>query len=122
MWTLRAALLHVLPVAGLVVGISAVRQPATAENTAPYNNMVAVQQQPAQQPDSTGSASETKIFTGKIVKNGDTLVLTDADGKMTYQLDDQQKAKVFFNKSVRVTGILDASTGTIRVSAIEPAA
>ena len=122
MKSLRAALIHVLPAAIMIVGLSLVWQPAVAQNTTPYNDVAAAQQQPAQQPDSAGSASEAKTFTGKIVKDGDKLVLTDADGKTTYQIDDQQKAKAFLNKSVKVTGILDASTGIIRVSAIEPAA
>jgi len=122
MRNLRAALLHVLPSAVMMVALSLLWQPAIAQNTTPYNDMASAQQQPMQQPDAPGSASEAKTFTGKIVKDGDKLVLTDADGKMTYQLDDQQKAKAFLNKSVKVTGILDASTGTIRVSAIEPAA
>ena len=122
MKNLRAALLYVLPAAIMMVGLSLVWQPAVAQNTTPHNDVAAAQQQPAQQPDSPGSASETKVFTGKIVKDGDKLVLTDADGKTTYQIDDQQKAKAFLNKSVKVTGILDASTGIIRVSAIEPSA
>jgi hypothetical protein len=122
MKNLRAALLHVLPAAVMIVGLSLVWQPAIAQNTTPYNDVAAVQQQPAQQPDSPGSASEAKTFTGKIVKDGDKLVLTDSDGKTTYQIDDQQKAKAFLNKSVKVTGILDASTGQIKVIAIEPAA
>ena len=122
MKNLRAALLHVLPAAVMMVGLSLVWQPAIAQNTTAYNHVAAVQEQTILQPDTLGSASDTKIFTGKIVKDGDKLVLTDADGKMTYQLDDQQKAKAFLNKSVKVTSILDASTGQIRVSAIEPAA
>ena len=122
MKSLRAALIHVLPAAIMIVGLSLVWQPAVAQNTTPYNDVAAAQQQPAQQPDSAGSASEAKTFTGKIVKDGDKLVLTDADGKTTYQIDDQQKAKAFLNKSVKVTGILDASTGQIKVIAIEPAA
>ena len=122
MKNLRAALLYVLPAAIMMVGLSLVWQPAVAQNTTPQNDVAAAQQQPAQQPDSPGSASEAKTFSGKIVKDGDKLVLTDADGKTTYQIDDQQKAKAFLNKSVKVTGILDASTGIIRVSAIEPAA
>ena len=122
MKNLRAALLEVLPAAVMMVALGLIWQPAIAQNTTPNNDAAAAQQQPAQQPDSPGSASETKTFTGKIVKDGDKLVLTDADGKMTYQLDDQQKAKAFLNKSVKVTGILDASTGQIKVIAIEPAA
>jgi len=49
------------------------------------------------------------------------LVLSDMENKATYKLDDQQKAKDFVNKAVKVTGVLDDSTGVIRVSAIEPA-
>jgi uncharacterized protein YdeI (BOF family) len=118
MKTLRAALLNVLPAAVMMVGLSLIWQPAVAQNATPPNDASA-QEQPAQQPDS--SASETKIFTGKITQTGDKLVLTDAAGKMTYLLDDQQKAKSYLNKKVKITGVLDASTGTIRVSAIEPA-
>jgi hypothetical protein len=65
------------------------------------------------------TASE-KTFNGTIVKSGDKLVLTAADNKTTFQLDDQQKAQGYLNKSVKVTGVLDASTGTIRVKAIDP--
>jgi len=74
-----------------------------------------------QQPDTQKPAAEAKTFAGKIVKAGNTLVLSDAEGKTTYKLDDQQKAKEFVNKDVKVTGVLDASTGMIRVTAIEPA-
>jgi hypothetical protein len=117
MKTLRAGLLYVLPVAVMMVGLSLT---ANAQTATPPNDPAV--QQPTQQPDSTGSASEAKIFTGKIVKAGDKLVLTGAEGTMTYQLDDQKKAKSFLNKNVKVTGTLDSSSGTIRVSGIEPAA
>ena len=117
MKTLRAALFYVLPVTVMMVGLSLTAHAQTA--TPPSDPSV---QQPTQQPDSTGSASEAKTFTGKIVKAGDKLVLTDAEGTMTYQLDDQKKAKSFLNKNVKVTGTLDSSSGTIRVNGIEPAA
>jgi hypothetical protein len=65
------------------------------------------------------NAASVKTFSGKIVKSGTRLVLSDAGNKTTYQLDDQQKAHDFLNKSVKVIGTLDASTGTIRVTAIE---
>jgi hypothetical protein len=64
-------------------------------------------------------SQESQTFTGKIVKSGAKLVLRDASGK-TYQLDDQVKAREFLNKNVSVTGIYDASTRMIHVSAIEP--
>ena len=71
------------------------------------------------QPDDQ-NATSVKTFSGKIMKSGDKLVLMDTASKATYQLDDQQKAQDFLNKTVKVTGTLEASTGTIRVTAIEP--
>jgi hypothetical protein len=63
---------------------------------------------------------EQQTFTGVIEKSGDQLVLIDPLTKTSYQLDDQRKAQELVNKNVRVTGILDPSTGTIRVSGIAP--
>ena len=73
---------------------------------------------PADQPDN--DPTEQKTFTGVIAKSGDKLVLVDPLTKTSYQLDDQRKAQEMVNKNVKVTGVLDPSTGTIRVSAIEP--
>ena len=64
-------------------------------------------------------ASPVKTFSGRITKSGNRLVLADADNRTTYQLDDQQKAHDFLNKSVKVTGALDATTGTIRIAEIQ---
>lgn len=64
--------------------------------------------------------ADSKTFTGKIVKSGNKLVLSDATEKKVYQLDDQIKAKEFLNKNVKVTGNLDGSTSTIHVSSIDP--
>jgi hypothetical protein len=114
----QAAVRNMLPVA-VIVGLFMVCQPVIAQNPSPQRNARA-QEQPAPQPGDQSPMSETKTFTGKIVKAGDKLVLSDAQGKMTYLLDDQQKAQEFVNKNVKVTGVLDASTGTIRVRAIEP--
>jgi hypothetical protein len=66
------------------------------------------------------SSTNQKIFTGVIVKSGGKFVLTDLLTKTSYQLDDQRKAQELVNKNVKVTGVLDPSTGTIRVNAIEP--
>jgi hypothetical protein len=64
--------------------------------------------------------TDQKTFTGIIVKSGEKLVLTDPLTKTSYQLDDQRKAQELVNKKVKVMGVLDPSTGTIRVSAIKP--
>ena len=109
-----------LPMIVVIVGLCVVvGETASAQNV--QANATSAQNQQMQQPDSAKAAPEIKTFAGKIVKNGNMLVLSDAQGKMTYKLDDQQKAKDFLNKDVKVTGVLDDSTGVIRVTAIEPA-
>src|SRR5690349_18820889 len=57
-------------------------------------------------PSTSGAAGSTdmqsmKSFSGKVVKDNGKLVLKDASG-MTYQLDDQDKAKQFEGKDVKV--------------------
>jgi hypothetical protein len=112
----------VLSMMALTVALSLASQPTLAQSSSSSSPDATAQQQPMQ-PDNqnaVGTPSEKTTFNGTITKSGNKLVLTAADSKTTYQLDDQQKAKDFLNKSVKVTGVLDASTGTIRVSAIDP--
>jgi len=108
----------VLPLAALTAVLFASQSAFARSDDSPRNPNTQQQQMPNDQ--NAQSAVSQKTFSGKIVKSGDNLVLTDADNKTTYQLDDQQKAHDFLNQSVKVTGVLDASTGTIRVTAIEP--
>jgi hypothetical protein len=107
-----------LSVLGIAAGLWLAASLALAQSSPSSSHDAAVQQEPAP-PDAPHTASETKTFTGKIMKSGDKLVLSDDENKTTYQLDDQQKARPFINKNVKVTGVLDASTGMIRVSDIE---
>lgn len=69
--------------------------------------------------DRSSEAPAQKIFTGVIARSGDKLVLTDPLTKTSYQLDDQRRANELVNKNVKVTGVLDPSTGTIHVTAID---
>jgi hypothetical protein len=108
----------ILPVMALTAALCLASQPMFAQSASDRSRNPTTQQQPMQPDDQSMAA--VKTFSGKIVKSGDKLVLTDAANKTTYQLDDQQKAQDFLNKSVKVTGVLDAATGTIKVSAIEP--
>ena len=108
------ALSRMLPVMAFSVALCFTSQPLWAQSM----HSPTAQQQPM--PPDDQNAASVKTFSGKIVKSGNKLVLTDADNKTTYQLDDQQRAQDFLNKIVKVTGVLDPSTGTIRVSAIEP--
>ena len=115
----RFGLFLMLPVMALTAALCLARQPAFAQSTQGSDPTVQHQPMPPDDQNSANAASE-KTFSGKIVKSGGKLVLKGADGKTTYQIDDQQKAEDFLNKSVKVTGVLDADTGTIRVTAIDP--
>ncbi len=80
----------------------------------------AQQNPPAQQdPGAAQQQQQEKSFKGTIEKSGDKLVLKSARG--SFDLDDQEKAKSFEGKEVKVTGTMDAQTKTIHVTNIEPA-
>ena len=65
-------------------------------------------------------AMESQTFTGKVTKSGSKYVLKDDATRTSYTLDDQDRAKQFEGKSVKVTGKLDPASNTIVVSSIEP--
>jgi hypothetical protein len=112
---IQFALCMMLPVMVLTAGLCLASQPTLAQRRMPTT-----QQQPMPPDDQArANAASEKTFSGKIVKSGGKLVLESAD-KTTYQIDDQGKAQDFLNQSVKVTGVLDAATGTIRVTAIDP--
>jgi len=117
---LQATLFRVLSLLAITASLVWLGQTMLAQQAANSSPHAAAQQQTMPQEDPS-AAPQSKTFTGKIVQSGDKLVLSDSTGKTTYQLDDQQKAQEFVNKNVKVTGVLDASTGMIRVSAIDPA-
>ena len=64
---------------------------------------------------------EAKAFNGTIVKEKGKFVLKDMAAKVSYQLDDQEKAKPFEGKQVKVIGKLDLDTNLIHVENIEAA-
>jgi Protein of unknown function (DUF5818) len=74
------------------------------------------QGQPATDTYSRASSTQAQPFTGTVVKDGDKYVLQSSG--MSYQLDDQDKAKKFEGQQVTVNGDLDKATKTIRVSDI----
>ena len=62
-------------------------------------------------------------FVGQIVKaqNGQYALLVDKENGSGFYLDDQEKAKQFEGRNVKVIGTLDVAKNTIRVSDIQPA-
>jgi hypothetical protein len=106
--TLWLGLLLVAVMVGLLTITPAV--PAQPQSQPP-----AAQQEPGQQ--------KSRTFVGEIVKakNGQYALLTDKQKGTGFYLDDQDKAKQFEGKDVKVEGILDIATNTIHVSDIVPA-
>jgi hypothetical protein len=82
---------------------------------------VPVQDRSAQQDEQMQKQPAAQAFSGMIVKSGDTYVLQTADN-VTYQLDDQERAKAYEGKQVQVTGSLDKSANMIKVRDIKQAA
>lgn len=80
---------------------------------------------PTQQGPSAGQNVEkepaAQAFMGMIMKSGGTYVLQTADN-VTYQLDDQERAKQYEGKQVQVTGSLDKSANLIKVRDIKQTA
>jgi flagellar basal body-associated protein FliL len=112
-------LLRLLPLLALVVGLCLLQSSAKAQQDPDSSNSAAQQQQP-QQYDTMSQTSDAQAFTGKIAKSGGKLVLKNSVTKSTYVLDDQDRAKQFEGKDVKVTGTLDEAANTIRVATIEP--
>jgi len=107
----------ILPLAALAAALWFADPPTFAQRNSGSSPNPTPQQ--PMQPDDQNNASMHR-FSGKIVKSGNKFVLAASDKLTTYQLDDQRQAQDFRNLSVRVAGSLDASTGTIRVTAIDP--
>jgi hypothetical protein len=71
----------------------------------------------------TQNQQKSNTFVGQVIKakNGQYALLVDQQQGKGFYLDDQDKAKQFEGKTVRVIGVLEASTGTIHVTNILPA-
>ena len=109
------------------VGFAQQDQTAQPNSQQPTSDMQNGQQtSPSTQPsspsqDSSSSSmqnSQGTAFTGTVVKAGGKYVLKTSD--MSYQLDDQDKAKQFVGQQVKVNGSLDSNTSPIHVSDIAP--
>ncbi|MFY9908033.1 MAG: DUF5818 domain-containing protein [Terriglobales bacterium] len=126
---IQFALPKLLPTLAVLAGLCFICQASFAQNSDEASGNSAGGQAHSQpmQPahiadrnnDGNGTRNSEMTFQGRIVKSGSRLVLTGTDDT-TYQLDNQQKAHNFLNQQVKITGILDATTGTIRINAIDP--
>jgi hypothetical protein len=65
---------------------------------------------------------KTQTFTGTITKTGGDFVLSDSANKISYMLDDAEKASRFEGKKVKVTGTVDMASNMIHVETIQEVA
>lgn len=61
---------------------------------------------------------KTKTLSGTVVKSGDHFILSDRASKLSYTLDDTEKASHYEGKKVKVTGTVDVASNTIHVVSI----
>jgi hypothetical protein len=109
-----------LALASLVMaGPIALTTPSNAQQDKPNSQPTAVAQQP--QP-GDAQTQDAKPFNGTIMKEKGKLILKDTSTNVSYQLDDQEKAKQFEGKQVKIVGKLDLDTNLIHVETIEPLA
>jgi hypothetical protein len=93
-----------------VTGIPGWTSPFSAVGTGAF--FAQAQDQPKQE------QPKSATFTGNIVKDGEQFVLQETSGNV-YTLDDQERAKSFEGKAVKVTGTLDTEAKLIHVESIE---
>jgi hypothetical protein len=74
-----------------------------------------------QNPNAQQDQQKPRTFMGKIVKinSGQYALLTDEQAGKGVFLDDQEKAKQFEGKNVKVTGVLDIANKIVHVTNIE---
>lgn len=73
------------------------------------------------EPNTQQEQQKSQTFMGKIVKinSGQFALLTDEQAGKGVYLDDQEKAKQFEGKNVKVTGTLDVAKKIVHVTDIE---
>ena len=102
-----------------MVGLMGLGMNLSAQQT-PSSSSPAAAGQTQTQPTDAASQQSARSFEGKIAKSGDKLVLQESSTQTAYQLDDQDKAKQFQGRSVKVMATLDPNTNTLHVVDITP--
>ena len=102
-----------------ILALVAAMLPAAFAQTSDQTSPSTSDQSGAAQGSAPGSSQAAESYTGTVVKSGDKYVLKTDTG--TYQIDDQDKAKQFEGKQVKVSGNLDKATSTLHVTDIQAA-
>ena len=100
----------------VALGVVAWMVPAANLHAVSHSAVLSAQEDEPAEP--AAQESETQTFTGQIMNHDGKYALHGEDGK-TYQLDDQEKAKDFDGKKVKVAGSLNEESMTIHVNEIE---
>ncbi len=121
------SIVALLGLTGLGVNLFAQQTPSTQTPSTPSTQSPSTQSPDASsmpqhdQTSATNSQQSARSFEGKIEKSGDKLVLQDSASSTSYQLDDQDKAKQYEGKNVKVMGTVDSASNTLHVIDITPA-
>ncbi len=103
----------------VALGVLAWMMPAQTAQAGTLGSAITTQQEePAEPAAEQAEAQSSQVFMGKIVQHDGTYVL-ESEGNKVYQLDDQEKAKEFEGKNVKISGTLDEQSSTIHVAEIE---
>ena len=89
------------------------KQEGPREDT-PQQRLAQDAKAPAQE--KQGPAAQT--LNGTVIKLGNKFVLKTAD-KQTYELDDQDRAREYEGKQVKIVGSLDRTTNMVHITSIE---
>ena len=103
--------LYVLSLSAASVGILGAQQSQPSPGTPPAAQ--------SNQTQSSARPQGTQQFTGMVVRQGQSLMLKDSYGVLTYKLEDQNKAQEYVGKRVKINGTLDSGR-VLHVQSIEP--
>lgn len=75
---------------------------------------------PEPETDTANAHQSARSFEGRIVKSGGQLVLEDRSAPTSYKLDDQDKARKYLGKNVKVMATMDARSSLLHVIDMVP--
>jgi Protein of unknown function (DUF5818) len=110
-------LLSVVAILSLATFLSAQQTPSPQPDNQPPSTQ---SDSGAQQTVDAQNQRSAKSFEGTIARSGDKLVLQDSATQVSYQLDNQGKAKKYEGQKVKVTATMDSNTNTLHVVDIAP--
>ena len=96
------------------------QEPTTAPKSPPQRQSPEPSSDDAQTQQALAFTGRVTAFTGRVSSEQGRLVLNDPVTKMSYQLNDQSKAKPYVGKQVKVIGKLEMKSNTIHIESIEP--